>query len=99
MVTKLLEKVAPAAVKAIGVPALLELIGVVSVTASVTNFTIDKTLGPVVEKGSTLMKAQITEMGEKKKAELEARKAALLAQKNEVIEAVPETEEKAKKTK
>ncbi len=80
MIISVLEKIMPAAVKTLGKPAVLQLIGGAGLIAGGTNFILDKTVGPVMDKGVEAAKEALT-TANKKKAELEAKKAAILAQK------------------
>ena len=79
------KKIMPAAAKE-----LTKTVVAASVGAGVTDFILDRTVGPLLDKASAWGKGKIAAHGEKKKAKLEAKKEELLAQRNEIIEKNPE---------
>ncbi len=97
MIISVLEKVLPAAAKELSKKTLIEVVGAASIGAGGVNFILDKTVGPVVEKGTNYAKDKFAAWGTKKQEKLEARKAAILEKKkNEMIEVPAEEVEDGK---
>lgn len=81
MMINVLEKLAPAAAK-LGTKTVIEIVGLASIGGGVVNFALDKACDKA--------KAIVNESLEKKKQDLEAKKAAIQAQKEEAEKVITE---------
>lgn len=95
MVITILERVMPTVVKQVGKKGAIELIVTAGLVGGVTEKVYDATLGKVVDIGVSKVKSKVAEFGEKRKAELEAKKAMMLAQQQQttIVETVEIPEE------
>ena len=89
MVVNLFEKiVGPEVIKAVGKTGAIKFLGAASIGAGFANFVLDKTVGPVVDKGVNAAKNANAKFWKDKQSKMEAAKAAHLAQQNQENETI-----------